>query len=88
MGLRGELGLGQDPLLSNLSPYRTFVCTQRSPVFEGQAGSAIFKVAVNGGKCKALKNSISLQLEDKSVFSAVVEIKNNEIVFNKVISSR
>ena len=57
-------------------------------MFEGEAGLATFKAAVNGGKCKALEKRVSLQLEDKSVFSAVVEIKNNEIVFNKVITSR
>ena len=53
-------------------------------MFVGQSGFMNFTVTVNGGKCKAPEKRVSLQLEDKSVFSAVVEIENNEIVFNKV----
>ena len=54
-------------------------------MFVGQSGLMNFTISVNGGKCKAPEKRVGLQLEDKSVFSAVVEIENNEIVFNKVI---
>ena len=43
-----------------------------------------FTINANGEKCKALEKRVSLQLEDESVFSAVVRIENNEIILNKV----
>ena len=43
-----------------------------------------FTITANGEKCKALEKRVSLQLEDESVFSAVVRIENNEIILNKV----
>lgn len=58
---------------------------QRSSVFVGQSGLMNFTISVNGDKCKAPEKRVSLQLKDKSVFSAVVEIENNEVAFNKVI---
>ena len=54
-------------------------------MFVGQSGLMNFTISVNGDKCKAPEKRVSLQLEDKSVFSAVVEIENNEVAFNKVI---
>jgi len=56
---------------------------ERSSVFVGQSGLMNFTISVNGDKCKAPEKRVSLQLEDKSVFSAVVEIENNEVAFNK-----
>ena len=43
-----------------------------------------FTITADGEKCKALEKRVSLQLEDESVFSAVVRIENNEIILNKV----
>ena len=43
-----------------------------------------FTITANGEKYKALEKRVSLQLEDESVFSAVVRIENNEIILNKV----
>ena len=43
-----------------------------------------FTITVNSDKCKALEKRVSLQLEEESVFSAVVGIENNEIILNKV----
>lgn len=54
-------------------------------MFVGQSGLMNFTISVNGDKCKVPEKRVSLQLEDKSVFSAVVEIENNEVSFNKVI---
>ena len=55
-------------------------------MFVGQSGLMNFTISVNGDKCKAPEKRVSLQLDEKSVSSAVVEIENNDIVFNKVIT--
>ena len=62
-----------------------FVCAQRSSVFVGQSGLMNLTISVNGANCKVPAKRISVELEDKSVFSAVVELVNQEIVLNKVI---
>lgn len=64
--------------------YLIYFATQRSSIFDGQSGLVNFTITVNGEKCKALEKRVSLQLEDESVFSAVVGIENNEVILNKV----
>lgn len=62
-----------------------FFCPQRSPVFVGQSGLMNFTIYVSGEDCNVPEKRVSLELEDKSVFSVVVGIKNDEIVFGKVM---
>ena len=50
----------------------------------GQSGLVNLTISVNGANCKVPAKRISVELEDKSVFSAVVELRNQEIVLNKV----
>ena len=54
-------------------------------MFVGQSGLMNFTISFIGEDCKVPKKRVSLELEDKSVFSVVVGIKNDEIVFNKVM---
>lgn len=61
-----------------------FFCPQRSPVFVGQSSLMNFTIYVSGEDCNVPEKRVSLELEDKSVFSVVVGIKNDEIVFGKV----
>lgn len=58
-------------------------CGERSSVFVGQSGLMNLTISVNGANCKVPAKRISVELEDKSVFSAVVELVNREIVLNK-----
>lgn len=60
------------------------VSTQRSQVFVGQSGLMNFTIAVRGDGCNAPEKRVSLQLDDMKVYSAVVEISNNEIMLDKV----
>ena len=46
-----------------------------------------FTVTARGDGCNVAEKRASLQLDDKKVFSAVVEIVNNEIIMNKVVLS-
>ena len=58
--------------------------TQKSPVFVGQSGLMNFTLFARGDGCNVKEKRASLQLDDKKVFSAVVEISNNEFILNKV----
>ena len=51
----------------------------------GQSGLMNFTIYVIGEDCNVPQKRVSLELEDKSVFSVVVGIKNDEIVFGKVM---
>ena len=62
-----------------------FFCPQRSPVFVGQSGLMNFTISVSGEYCNVPEKRVSVELEDKSVFSVVVGTKNDEIVFGKVM---
>ncbi|KAJ7384556.1 hypothetical protein OS493_021187 [Desmophyllum pertusum] len=42
-----------------------------------------FTIAVRGDGCNAPEKRVSLQLDDMKVYSAVVEISNNEIMLDK-----
>ena len=53
-------------------------------MFVGQSGLMNFTLYARGDDCNAKEKRASLQLEDKKVFSAVVEISNNEFILNKV----
>ena len=44
-----------------------------------------FSISVSGEDCNVPEKHVSLELEDKNVFSVVVGIKNGEIVFGKVM---
>ncbi|RMX37229.1 hypothetical protein pdam_00011389 [Pocillopora damicornis] len=55
----------------------------RSDVFVGQAGLMNFTVTAQGNGCNVKEKRSSLQLDDKKVFSAVVEIAKDEFVLNK-----
>lgn len=58
---------------------------QKSPVFVGQSGLMNFTLYARGDGCNVKEKRSSLELEDKRVFSAVVEISNNdEFILNKV----
>ena len=57
---------------------------QRSPVFVGQSGLMNFTLYARGDGCNVKQKRASLQLEDKKVFSAVVEISNKEFILKKV----
>lgn len=56
---------------------------ERSPVFVGQSGLMNFTVSVSGEDCNVPEKRVSVELEDKSVFSVVVGTKNDEIVFGE-----
>lgn len=56
---------------------------ERSDVFVGQAGLMNFTVTAQGNGCNVKEKRASLQLDDKKVFSAVVEIAKDEFVLNK-----
>lgn len=43
-----------------------------------------FTLFARGDGCNVKEKRASLQLDDKKVFSAVVEISNNEFILNKV----
>lgn len=58
--------------------------TQKSPVFVGQSGLMNFTLNARGDGCNVKEKRVSLQLDDRKVFSAVVEISNNEFILNKV----
>ena len=57
---------------------------QRSPVFVGQSGLMNFTLYARGDGCNVKEKRASLQLENKKVFSAVVEISNNKFILKKV----
>ena len=66
-----------------------FFPTQKSPVFVGQSGLINFTLYARGDGCNNVKEKrTSLQLDDKKVFSAVVEISNDEFILNKVKNVR
>ena len=46
-----------------------------------------FTVTARGNGCNVKEKRASLQLDDKKVFSAVVEIAKDEFVLNKVWSN-
>ena len=53
-------------------------------MFVGQSGLMNFTLYARGDGCNVKEKRASLQLEDKKVFSAVVEISNNEFILKKV----
>lgn len=61
-----------------------FFVLQKSPVFVGQSGLMNFTIYARGDGCNVKDKRASLELEDKRVFSAVVEISNDEFILNKV----
>lgn len=61
-----------------------FFVLQKSPVFVGQSGLMNFTLYARGDGCNVKEKRASLELEDKRVFSAVVEISNDEFILNKV----
>lgn len=56
---------------------------EKSPVFVGQSGLMNFTLNARGDGCNVKEKRVSLQLDDRKVFSAVVEISNNEFILNK-----
>mgnify|MGYP006973435939 FL=1 len=54
-------------------------------MFVGQSGLMNFTISVSGEDCNVPEKRVSVELEDKSVFSVVVGTKNDEIVFGKVM---
>ena len=56
-------------------------------MFVGQSGLMNFTLYARGDGCNVKQKRASLQLEDKKVFSAVVEISNNEFILKKVSES-
>ena len=53
-------------------------------MFVGQSGLMNFTLYARGDGCNVKEKRASLELEDKRVFSAVVEISNDEFILNKV----
>ena len=53
-------------------------------MFVGQAGLMNFTLYARGDGCNVKEKRATLQLDDRKVFSAVVEISNNEFILNKV----
>lgn len=58
--------------------------TQKSSAFVGQSGLMNFTLSARGDGCNVKEKRATLQLDDKKVFSAVVEISNNEFILKKV----
>ncbi|XP_078369517.1 solute carrier family 15 member 2-like isoform X1 [Oculina patagonica] len=56
---------------------------ERSQVFVGQSGLMNFTLSARGKGCNVTEKRASLDLDDKKVFSAVVEVVNNEFILNK-----
>ena len=57
-------------------------------MFVGQSGLINFTLYARGDGCNVKEKRTSLQLDDKKVFSAVVEISNDEFILNKVKNVR